>query len=226
MRFEKLYIVAIAAALLSAPSPAQELDDTLKIYAVHIQRFPKQSWRGEGVYLGRGLVLTAAHVAGLWFWRWPRVEIGGAVLPTRVVKDGHFYGVDLTLLSVNEQELPVSLGLRLLPFCKGPPRVNAPVIVATPEGVARSSIMSPTLLPEGLNSKYKTVIRYVAETGNSGAGVFDASTKCLLGIITSKISQPEITHRFGRPILVFRDIAKYFVPAAEISDFIPSNLRF
>jgi hypothetical protein len=111
------------------------------------------------------------------------VEIAGQELPTDVLKDGHFHSVDLMLLSVGVHQLPVSLGLRRMPLCQKSPWVGEPVIVATPEGVGRSYVMSPNLLSPGV-PKYQSVIRYVAETGNSGSGVFDANKKCLLGIIT------------------------------------------
>src|ERR1700704_297843 len=117
MRFATpLCIGLIAAAVLAGPAHSQgpdgslnfyphDVDDSLRLYAVHIDRTPKQPWTGVGVYLGRGIVITAAHVAGLGFWRKPRVEIEGKDLPTKVLKDGHFHNVDLTLLSVDEPQL-------------------------------------------------------------------------------------------------------------------------
>ena len=45
---------------------ADPTDDSLRIYAVNIWQDPPQSWGpGRGVYLGKGLVITAAHVVGL-----------------------------------------------------------------------------------------------------------------------------------------------------------------
>lgn len=220
------YVGLVVTATLSPLAHAESTDDSLKIYAVHIDRMPKQSWIGQGVYLGRGYVITAAHVAGLWFVRWPRVEIGGTVYSTRVVKDGHFHNIDLTLLSIDENQLPASLGLRRMPLCKNAPRINEPVVVATPEGVGRSNVMSPALLPPEVSPESRTVIRYTADTGNSGSGVFDADKKCLLGIITSKISQPQVTRDYGHPVVELHDIAKYFVPAAAIADFLPAEARF
>ena len=43
---------------------AQSDQADLKAIAVHINRTPQQPWPGYGVYLGNGLILTAAHVAG------------------------------------------------------------------------------------------------------------------------------------------------------------------
>lgn len=219
-------IAATAVGLSAHAQGADSPDDLFKIYAVHIDRTPKQSWIGQGVYLGRGFVITAAHVAGLWFWRWPRVEIGGKIYPTKVIKDGHFYNVDLTLLSVDEQQIPVSLGLRRMPLCKNPPLANAPVIIATPESTARSYVLSHSLLPTGITPKNQTAIHYTAESGNSGSGVFDVGKRCLMGIITAKISKPEVTHEFGHPVTELRDFAKSLVPATTIAEFLPADARF
>ena len=70
------------------------------------------------------------------------------------------------------------------------PWPGEPVIVAIPESTARSHIMSPQFLPPELRAKFGTVISDVASTGNSGSGVFDASRKCLLGIMSRKIQMP------------------------------------
>jgi hypothetical protein len=228
MRFATpLCFGVIAAAILAGPARPQDADDSLRLYAVNIYRTGQQASSGYGVYLGRGIVITAAHVAGLGFWRRPRVEIAGQKLPTDVVKDGHFHGVDLTLLSVDARQLPVSLGLRRMPLCQRPPWVGEPVIVATPEGVARSNIMSPKLLPpDVIPGKFQTVIRHVAEMGESGSGVFDADKKCLLGIITEGIWGYQIRKENGQAGRERQDAARYFVPASIIADFIPPEVRF
>jgi hypothetical protein len=57
------------------------------------------------------------------------------------------------------------------------------------------------------------LIADVASTGNSGSGVFDQTRKCLLGIMSRKFVSDG------------RDIAKYFVPANEIREFLPVELR-
>jgi hypothetical protein len=77
-------------------------------------------------------------------------------------------GVDLTLLSIDEQKLPVSLRMRRMPLCETPPWTGEPVIVAVPEGTARSRIMSPQLLPHDVRRRLSTVISDVATTGDSG----------------------------------------------------------
>jgi len=198
-------------------------DDSLRIYAVNIIRDPPQEWTGYGIYLGRGLVLTAEHVVGSASRTRPSVRIAGVVLPATAIREGSLESVDLTLLEVDERQLPVSLQLRRMPVCQMQPWVGQPVIVAIPEGTARSHIMSPRLLPARYRVRFSTVISDVATTGNSGSGVFDAASKCLLGIMSRKFM---VRANGANPESEFKDLAKYFVPAATITTFIPSRYHF
>ena len=190
-------------------------------FAVHIFRKPRQSWPGFGIYLGDGLILTAAHVVGHPTQGDPSVEIAGLTLEARVVKEGEFETVDLTLLRVDPRQLPPSLGLRLMPLCKEAPRVGQPVVVATPEALSASHILSPKALPRDLRAdRFDTLIADVATTGNSGSGVFDPANQCLMGIMSRKIQVPigDRQNPGAKPKMV--DVAKYFVPAREIGPFI------
>src|ERR1700694_1046913 len=63
---------------------SEDTDDSLRLYAVHIYRTGEQARRGYGIYLGKGIVITAAHVAGLGIWRRPQVEVAGQELTTEV----------------------------------------------------------------------------------------------------------------------------------------------
>jgi hypothetical protein len=122
----------------------------------------------------------------------------------------------MTLLSINEQKLPIYLQMRRMPPCENRPWPGEPVIVAIPEETARSHIVSPALLPFNVRLRFSTVISDVASTGNSGSGVFDANNKCLLGIMSRKIFNKSDSG--GE-----QDIAKYFVPASVIRSFIPTE---
>ena len=207
LRFTIGLVLATASLASLGFSHAQPTDDSLRIYAVDIWQDPPQSWGpGRGVYLGKGLVLTAAHVVGSVAHTKPRVHIAGMELPATAIREGNFERVDLTLLSVDEQKLPVYLRMRRMPPCDNKPWPGEPVIVAIPEGTARSHIMLPSLLPAKYQTRCSTVIRDVATTRNSGSSVFDAGQKCLLGIMSRKI-----TVRSNTPDE--KDIAKYFVPA-------------
>jgi Trypsin-like peptidase domain len=215
--------LAVAALATFGQAHAQSSDDSLRIYAVNIVHDPPQSWTGYGIYLGRGLVITAAHVVGSAAHTNPSVRIAGMDLPAKAIKEGSVERVDLTLLSIDTQKLPIYLQMRRMPLCEKPPWAGEPVIVAVPEGTARSRIMSPQLLPPDVRTKFPTLISDVATTGNSGSGVFDAGNKCLLGIMSRKISaRPTSADKESEQ----KDIAKYFVPASMIRAFIPTEYPF
>jgi hypothetical protein len=226
-----VFLLALSPALLPLAAGAgmaagqdDAVGERLQAFAVHINRKPKQSWPGYGIYLGNGLVISAAHVVGHSFFGGPNVEIAGRMLPSSIVKAGEFETTDLTLLRIDSRRLPASLGLRLMPLCGMPPRAGQKVIVATPEAVSTSHILSPKALPPNLrNTRFDTLIADVATTGNSGSGVFDPVNQCLMGIMSRKLQSagPPKQPPDSNPKLY--DIAKYFIPAREIVQFIRSN---
>jgi hypothetical protein len=198
---------------------AQTAEETLLAYAIHIHQTPMQSWGpGAGIYIGNGNFLTAAHVAGrTWFTR-PKVAIAGVEYPTRVVKEGHLDSTDITMLAVDEKSLPMRLRLRRLDLCKTRPWPNEEVVTVIPGSVVRTRIIDPVKIPIGVR-RFDTAVADVAKTGNSGSGVFDLKQRCLLGIMSRKISQKRINAVTRQEETA--DIAKYFVPASEIAAFLP-----
>lgn len=219
-----LFSVAIFTGLITPVAAAQNADETYLPFAVHVHQTPMQSWGpGAGIYLGDGLFLTAAHVAGRGWLTRPKVALGGREYPTRVVKEGSLEGTDLTLLSVDQKLLPMRLQLRRMTLCTAPPVPGQQVVTVIPEAVVHSQIISPARLPASAR-KFGTVIADVATTGNSGSGIFDVKQRCLLGIMSRKISQT--VKRADNGKTETRDIAKYFVPAAEIAGFLPAGRRF
>jgi len=170
---------------------------------------------GSGVYLRSGLVITAAHLTDANAKM--GVHIAGLDFPAKVLKQGSLEDVDLTVLLVDEAQIPASITLPQMSLCEAPPWPGDPVIVVDAERATQSHIVSPQVLPFGLRAKFTTLIRDVATTGNSGSGVFDPNRKCLLGIMSQKI----FTHTTAGD----KDIAKYFVPAAAIRDFMPAEFR-
>ena len=185
-----------------------------------------QPWPGYGIYLGNGLILTASHVPGTFAFTKPRVVIAGQDLPAGLVKEGNLDDVDLTLLSVDASKLPVGLQMRRMPLCARAPYAGEAVVVAIPEGTARSRVLPPQAIPADLRGRFGTAIADVASTGNSGSGVFDAANLCLLGIMSRKISIVQHALRLVAPVAATRDIAKYFVPAPVIKAFIPPGVTY
>ena len=190
-------------------------DDSLLPYSIGVNG-------GAGVYLGKGLVLSVAHVVGGGIVDKPKVIIAGQTLTATVVKESSFEQLDLALLEINEEGLPISLRLRRIPLCQGQPWPGEEVVSLSGQGPVRSRVLSPKGLPASAK-RFSTVIRDVATTGNSGSGVFDAQRRCLLGIMSRKISQVSVQKATGTKATV--DIAKYFVPASTIAEFMPPQLR-
>ena len=218
----RLLFGILAAMLMATPARAEKPDESLLPFAVNVHQTPMQTWGpGSGIYLWRGLFITAAHVAGTTWITRPKIAIEGQEYPTRVAKEGSLEGTDLTVLSVEEALLPMRLRLRKNALCKEPPSPGEAVTTVVPEGTARSHVMAPSLLPAGVR-RFNTVIADVAKTGNSGSGVFDTRLGCLLGIMSRKISTARLRQDTGKTEMV--DIAKYFVPASEIAAFLPADL--
>ena len=234
MRFAARFgFIIIAAACISVPVQAQSPDDDLKVYAVNVVKTPpfEKQFTGYGIYLGHGTVITAAHVVGHWpAITNPRVLVAGLDLPAKVIKEGSFEQTDLALLSVDKERLPVSLRLRRNPLCKEPPKAGENVIVVLSYGTVRSRIMFPQLLPPKYRTSFNTFIHDVWIAGGSGSGVFHAERKCLLGILSSKIWNYNYRMENGRIVRDLarntNDIARHFVPASEITEFIPPEYRF
>ena len=189
---------------------AEPTDNWVQEYVVQFLG-PEGSPGGAGVYLGKGLVITAAHVVG------PQsrtVGIDGVSLAARLIKGGG--DPDLSLLSMDERTLPTSLLERRMPLCQEQPPVGAPVILGAVRGITRTSIASPMLIPPEMRTKFSTLISEAETNGKSGSGVFDAEKKCLLGILSAKI----------RNNIENKDIASYFVPASAIQSFVPPGTRW
>jgi hypothetical protein len=213
------FAVAIClCATLLTPAVSQSSDEKESsnawIVSTSITRNGQQS--GAGVYLKSGLVITAAHLTALDANM--GVRIATAALPAKVLKQGSLQDVDLSLLSMDEEKLPPSIKLPAMQLCEAPAWPGDPVIVVDAGRITRSRIVSPQLLPYTLRSKFPTLIADVATTGNSGSGVFDPHHKCLLGIMSQKITARTTE---GKD----KDIAKYFVPAAAIRNFMSDEIR-
>jgi hypothetical protein len=222
-----LAFTIVAAAQISAPAHAQTADDdSLKIYAVKVVKTPpfKVQDIGDGIYLGKGIVITAAHVIGRWpILTNPRVRMAGQDLPVKIIKKGSFEETDLALLSVEEDRLPASLRLRRNPLCKSAPQVGTEVINVVPEATTRARIISPLAIAPQLRKRFDSLI----DTQEvSGSGLFDAERKCLIGIMSAKVAKFRYQMENGHIIAIADGFAGYFVAAAKIASFMPPDLHY
>ena len=191
-------------------------DAALRSYAVKIMNL-------NGIYLGNGLVLTAAHVASSASNPNPSVRFGnGLELPATFIKEGKVEEVDLAVLLVDMQKLPADIRNRHLTLCKDPPWPADAVVVVTRVGTSRSVIIAPQQLSPIFRQKFPTLIRDVHTSGKSGSGVFDHRNKCLLGILSAILKVRSDIN----PGLREKALGTYFVPAWTIESFIPSPYRF
>jgi trypsin-like peptidase len=211
------YQAGLKATAANVFAPADTSEGELRIYAVNIVRkVPfKSPFIGYGIYLGQGTVLTAAHVIGHWpSYARLRVIIAGQDLPAKVIKYMSPDDTDLALISVDAERLPISLRLRRNPFCKGPTPIGATVVVVYPEKSVRSQTISPLFVAPQFRSRFPTLI---TEPQGSGSGVFSADRKCLLGILSRRVTKyvykNEGPFRVARP----NGWAGYFVPVSALS---------
>jgi hypothetical protein len=215
----------VIASLLSASVHAQSSDDDLRIYAVNVVKTPpfEKQFTGYGIYLGQGYVITAAHVVGHWpFFTHPRVLIAGQDLRAKVIKNGSFETTDLALLSVDEATLPMSLRLRRNPLCNGSPSIGSEVIDVIPEGTTRARVISPLSITPQLRKRFDALID---SPKDSGSGLFDAERKCLLGIISARVQKYHYQLENVRIRGYMDGYAGYYVSAAKIAKFMPSDLH-
>jgi S1-C subfamily serine protease len=209
--------IFVLFTLLAGPARAEDSDGSLLLYAVDINQGAHHR-TGAGIYLGDGYVLTASHVVGRAL---SSVTIAGRDFPAQVIKQDSFEQSDLALLAVNDGQVPMPSRARRISLCKAPPWPGEDVITVMPEEVVHSQVLSPVWLPLDTR-KYSTVISDVTRTGNSGSGVFDAKEKCLLGIMSRKITENFNPKTSG--INGSFDVAKYFVPAPVITEFLPKGV--
>ena len=81
------------------------------------------------------------------FFTRPSVLIAGLDLSAKVIKEGSFADVDLTLLAVDQNKLPISLQMRRLSICEIAPWPGEPVIVAIPESTASRALCRRNYCP-------------------------------------------------------------------------------
>ena len=208
--------VAITLDNISDPRRLEEPESSVRILSVNVVHaaLPFRPWFiGYGVFLGDGLIVTAAHVIGrAFFLTPPRVLVAGQELPAKVVVARTAGGVDLAILAVPQEKLPISLRLRRAALCRGRAPAGARVLVAYPEKVAASQTVAPRLVLHQ-DAGFDT---FIDDVEASGTGVFDSRTKCLLGIVTERFPKAVPPRRRGPLAPDAVRYAGYFVPSDEI----------
>jgi len=208
-RFGICVILGLLAVLFGGAAPAEENSPWIATARLIRNGAPS----GSGVYLGSGLIVTAAHLVD------PNSPMSATVarvtLPATILKHGS--EIDLSLLKIDKDKLPANPPLPDTPLCRAPPWPGDPVLVADATAITNSRIASPQGLNFLMRRRFSTLISDVATTGNSGSGVFDPVRKCLLGIISAKLT---VTSDAGP-----KDVAKYFVPAEEVRSFVSSAVN-
>jgi S1-C subfamily serine protease len=203
--------VAILVAV-ARPAGAEPADAAMPaVVGVQIEKPAGDSVhysQGSGIFLGDGLVLTAAHV----------ISPNPQLLTVSIVMDGWRTdarllatapaGLDVALLKITSEAL--SLKRRQLaptPLCATGTGPDQPVVVAAQGTVSLSRTVGAPIRSTTLNGDWRTILATGYTHGASGGGVFDAQKGCLAGILIIAASGQgmELTE---------------FLPAAKIAAFL------
>lgn len=175
--------------------------------------------QGSGVYLGEGLVLTAAHVVKFD----PDhshviVLLDGVRTDGNLVFDGQKHNVDLALIKLDANELSLRRREQTpVPLCLANPAPNQPVVVASLGTVSNALTIPSAIELDASEAKdtgtWTNILTTGYHQGNSGGGVFHPREGCLWGIINKEMGGP----LKGSGVVV--DLTA-FVPASKIAPFI------
>lgn len=213
MRFAPL----LAAALLVLVSPAEAGPAEVGVQVEKPAGDGVHFSQGSGVYLGEGLVLTAAHVVAVD----PgsnrvTVLLDGVRQDATQVFDGRAEGTDLALLSLPAASLsPARRTQPAVAVCAENPEPSRPVQVAALGTVSVAFTIPSPLNSEGPSDtgRWTNILATGYKAGSSGGGVFDPRQGCLWGILAVELSGPAKSS--GR----FLDLTA-FVPASKIAPFL------
>ena len=166
--------------------------------------------QGSGVYLGNGLVLTAAHVVTInkqdptlsvildgWRVDGKVAAVAPAPLDLALVK------IDPAALSKQRREMPA------LPVCEGDTKPNQPVVVVAQGALSLSQTVGGPIRSDALNGDWRDILATGYHHGASGGGIYDAGSGCLRGIIIIEASNGAV------------DLTQ-FLPPAKIVPFLTS----
>lgn len=162
---------------------------------------PDQAWRSYAIHLGGGVVITPAHVAGdggtLQF------VVDHVAIRASAAFAGDPGRLDLTVLLA--EDLPATAAS--IAICSTDGRPEQDVIVVS-DKVASSALVSARLaarLARGGLARHRFVTT-VSGIGPSGSAVVDPRQRCLLGMITHRITENG------------KEIARAYLPASVIRE--------
>jgi len=175
---------------------------------------------GSGVFLGDGLVLTAAHVVKVDPGnRKVTVLLDGRRRDGTLVPDAQMEKADLALIKLPSEELGDKRRAQApVAVCTGNPGPSQPVVVASMGTVSNAATISTPITSDLQTGSWTNLLSTGYHHGNSGGGVFDPRQGCLWGIINLELSGPSKTD--GR----FLDLTA-FVPASKIAPFLDEYYR-
>jgi hypothetical protein len=204
--------LALLAALLAAPVLAEPPDTALAgALGVQIEKPAGDHVhfaQGSGVYLGNGLILTAAHVVAVD----PGNPVSSVIMDgwkseAKLVATGQ-NGLDLALLRIEPSEISrTRQGLKPLDLCAAGTAPNQPVVVAAQGQVSLSQTVGTAINAPALKGDWSNILATGYTHGASGGGLFDANKGCLAGIIVIEATAPGVA-------------LTQFVPAQQISAFL------
>ena len=211
--------IPILLCLLAVPALAE--DPSPQETMVHVQKPAGDGVtfsHGSGVYLGGGLILTAAHVVEMDKAH-PEVKIlfyEQVIVGGEVVLNGRTFSPDLDLALIRVE--PSALTPRLrdeapTAVCSTNPGLDSSMLVAA-EGKVTSAKTIPSALERRDTASNNTngwtnILSTGYHHGASGGGVFDPDKNCLEGVISLELSDP------SRGI----DLTS-FIPASRIGPFL------
>jgi hypothetical protein len=203
------FLAAASSTAIGAIAITQESGAYVpfKPFAIEFLHGVPRSVGGVGIYLGTGFAITAAHVTGQYSgW----VRVGGEDVPASLIKFG-YPAVDLALFRLPKAKLPSDLQDVRLQLCTEQPGPGtAAVVVTGPERITDTSLADPAMLRPESRIKWGTMIADVETSGRSGSGVFQADKRCLLGILSSLITNTATQKAIGT----------FYVSAATIREFL------
>ena len=208
----------LLVAVVPASAQAASVDDNFKFYAATISQslLFRSSYRGEGVYLGQGKVLTAAHVIHSTIFGPIGVSLAGQTVSATPLRNGAAQHIDLALLSIDEMTLPDSVRLRRNALCRAEPKAGMDAVIVSSGESVSSHVISPAAIGAELRAQYQTLI---AMPGRSGSGLYDPAHKCLLGIMSAKMEKYTASLN-NSPRRIADGYAGFFVPVSAITSFL------